>query len=182
MTGKAGKISLIIFLVIAAASVYFVTQLKFAFDFEQFFPQGDPELEFFRDFVDEFEADDNFLIVAVHNKEGIFEQDFLEDFHKLTLACRRLESVSQTQSLTTLTYPLKTPFAITTLPVIDIDKPERYEKNKKRILEDERFVYNLISPDAKSTSVLLKTVPAIQLDAADQLVLDIEELLSLIHI
>ena len=53
MTGTAGKISLIIFLLFAASSCYFVTQLKFAFDFEQFFPQGDPELEFFRDFVED---------------------------------------------------------------------------------------------------------------------------------
>jgi len=111
MTGKAGKISLIIFLLISAASVYYVTQLKFAFDFEQFFPQGDPELEFFRDFVEEFEADDNFLIVAVHDKEDVFQQEFLEKFHQLTLAARGLESVIQTQSLTTFTYPLKTPFA-----------------------------------------------------------------------
>ncbi len=174
MTGKAGKISLFIFLLIAAASCYYVTQLKFAFDFEQFFPQGDPELEFFRDFVEEFEADDNFLIVAVHREEGVFEKEFLRSFHEMTLATRKLESVTQTQSLTTFSYPLKTPFAITTLPVIDIDKPERYEKNKARILADERFVYNLISPDAKSLCVLLKTVPAIQLAAADKLVVDLE--------
>jgi predicted RND superfamily exporter protein len=178
MTGKAGKISLIIFLLISAASVYYVTQLKFAFDFEQFFPQGDPELEFFRDFVEEFEADDNFLIVAVHDDEGVFQQDFLEKFHALTLAARGLESVIQTQSLTTFTYPLKTPFAITTLPVIDIGKPERYEKNKARIMADERFVYNLISPDAKSMCILLKTKPAIQLEAADKLVVDLQHLVE----
>jgi len=163
MTGKAGKISLIIFLLISAASAYYVTQLKFAFDFEQFFPQGDPELEFFRDFVDEFEADDNFLIAAIRRDEGVFEQVFLEEFHDLTIKARGLESVIQSQSLTTFTYPLKTPFAITTLPVIDMKKPERYAKNKKRIMEDERFVYNLISPDAKTMCILLKTVPMIQL-------------------
>ena len=178
MTGKAGKISLIIFLLISAASAYYVTQLKFAFDFEQFFPQGDPELEFFREFVEEFEADDNFLIAAIRRDEGVFEQKFLEDFHDLTLKARGLESVTQSQSLTTFSYPLKTPFAITTLPVIDIDKPERYEKNKKRIMEDERFVYNLISPDAKTMCILMKTVPMIQLEAADQLVIDVQNLIE----
>ena len=145
---------------------------------DRFFPQGDPELEFFRDFVDEFEADDNFLIAAIHRKDGVFEQKFLEDFHQLTLDCRKLNSVIQTQSLTTFTYPLKTPFAITTLPVIDIDKPERYAKNKERILADERFVYNLISPDGNTLCILLKTVPEIQLEAADQLVIDLQQLVE----
>ena len=178
VTGKWGKVSLIIFLLIAGASGYYVTQLKFAFDFEQFFPQGDPDLEFFRDFVEEFEADDNFLIAAIRRDEGAFEQSFLEDFHQLTLEARKLESVTQSQSLTTFSYPLKTPFAITTLPVIDIKKPERYAKNKARIMADERFVYNLISPDAKTMCILLKTVPEIDLAQADQLVIDLQTLIE----
>ena len=85
MTPRLRKISFITFGLLALLSLYGVSQIKFSFDFEQFFPQGDPDLEFFQEFIKEFETDDNFLIVAVERKDGVFEQKFLEDFHDLTI-------------------------------------------------------------------------------------------------
>ena len=156
----------------------YVFQLKFSFDFEQFFPQGDPDLEFFRDFIEEFETDDNFLLVAVENKGGVFQKEFLEKFHDLTLKSRSLPYVTKSLSLTTFSYPLKTPFAITTIPAIHIDKPEKYEKDKKRILADERFVYNLISPDANTILVFLKTTESIKLDESEEQIIALQKLID----
>jgi predicted RND superfamily exporter protein len=146
-----------IFAVLALISVYQVFSLKFSFNFEDFFPQGDPDLEFFERFKDKFEADDNFLLIAVENEKGVFEQDFLEDFDSLGRALRPLEIVRGIQSVTTINYPIITPFAVTQIPAIHIDDPERYESDKKVLLEDERFVGNLISEDAKSVVIFVKT-------------------------
>ncbi|MEO1714498.1 MAG: hypothetical protein AAFU60_14290, partial [Bacteroidota bacterium] len=66
-----------LFLLLAAGSAYFVFHLKFSFDFEQFFPQGDDDLNFFKEFTEEFEADDNFMLLAIHRSEGVFDQEFL---------------------------------------------------------------------------------------------------------
>ena len=68
-----------LFAVLIASAIYFVTTLRFSFDFEQFFPQGDPDLVFFQKFITEFESDDNFLLVGVErsgDKDGVFNQDF----------------------------------------------------------------------------------------------------------
>ena len=159
-------ISLITFSVLALFSLLALFRLNFSFDFEQFFPKGDKDLAFFKEFIEDFETDDNFLLIAIENKEGVFEEKFLNDFHDFTLKTRDLPHVILSQSLTKVEYPIKTPFAITTIPAIHRDDPSKYERDKKRILEDERFVSNLISEDATAMVVFIKTIESIQLDPA----------------
>ncbi len=151
------------FALLAAFSVYYGLRIQFSFDFEQFFPEGDEDLAFFREFVQEFETDDNFMLIAIRRQEGVFEQRFLEQVREFTLACRQLPHVQEAQSLTTVSYPLKTPFAITTIPVVHISEPERYAEDKARILSDERFVHNFITTDARTLTVLLKMTDKIDL-------------------
>jgi len=107
---------LIAFAFFAAAAVYGCFNLKFSFDFSQFFPRGDDDLAFFLEFVEEFEGDDNFLLVALERKDGVFDSTFLDDAHDFALKARDLKYIEGVQSLTTFAYPLKTPFAVTTIP------------------------------------------------------------------
>lgn len=167
-----------IFAFLAIASAFFVTRLKFTFDFEQFFPRGDKDLEVFREFIASFETDDNFLLVAVRREEGAFEQSFLEAFHDFSLAARNLPHVLESQALTQLGYPVKTPFGFTTIPAIHLDDPSRYEEEKARLLRDERFVNNLISADAKTLVVFLKTVNSIDLEKARTLMTELNNLVA----
>ena len=164
MNPSLRRIILGVFTILSLASCYFAFHLKFEFYLEQFFPEGDEELAFFQDFIKDFETDVNFLLVAVEKKDGVFEQDFLEKFHDFTLKSRSLPFIEETMSLTKVSYPLKTPFAITSTPAIHIDQPDRYERDKKRILQDERFVNSLISEDATSIVLSLKTNPTVSID------------------
>lgn len=175
---KLRILSISIFLLLAVLSAVQVFHLKFSFDFEQFFPEGDEDLAYFQEFIKEFESDDNFLLVAIRRSEGVFEQDFLEKFHDLTIKSRNLPYVKECQSLTKFVYPVKTPFAITSIPAIHIDDPGRYEADKKRILADERFVHNLISEDATTLVIFLKTINSIQLDQAEELMAALQALVD----
>ena len=172
------KISFIVFSILAILSVYFALNLKFSFDFEQFFPQGDEDLEYFREFISEFETDDNFLLVALRRDAGVFEQEFLTKAHEFTLECRNLPHILESQSLTKFSYPLKTPFAITSIPAIHIDDPDRYEKDREKILQDERFVHNLITKEGKALVIVLKTVNSIQLSQAQELMKELDQLIN----
>lgn len=167
-----------LFLLLAGASSYYVSQLKFTFDFEQFFPTGDPDLEVFQEFTKEFETDDNFMLIALHRDSGAFEQHFLEQVHDLTLKSRELPYVVEAQSLTKFGYPVKTPFGITTIPAIHIDQPDRYEQDQARLVKDERFVYNLISPDGKTLVIYLKMINRIQLPQAREFMTALETLMA----
>lgn len=178
MTPRLRRLSFFVFAVLSAVSIYGLFHLKFSFDFEQFFPDKDPDLEFFRDFIEDFETDDNFLLIAVERSEGVFEQEFLEQFHDFTVKCKRLPYVVDTRSLTKFEYPLKTPFGLTSVPAIHINQPEKYTADKERILQDERFVYNLISRDATALSVFIKTEEKMMLDESRRLMEATDSLLQ----
>lgn len=152
------------FIILALASGYYVTKLKFSFQFEQFFPVGDPDLEFYKNFTKDFESDDNFLLIAVENNPSVFDSVFLHKFHEFGLEVRNLPHIKKVQSLTQLKYPVKTPFGISAIPFIHIDDPERYESDKNNILSDERFVYNLIDSIGTSLVIAAKTTENIGLD------------------
>lgn len=169
---------LIAFAVLAVLSGYFVTQLRFSFDFEQFFPKGDEDLAFFQEFTEEFESDDNFLLVALHRPEGVFDSSFLADVHAFTLNSRDLPYVEEVQSLTKFGYPLRTPFGITTIPAIHLDEPDRYDADRERILQDKRFVDNLINDKATALVVFLKTKDQMNLDESRELMAAVDEQLQ----
>lgn len=182
-------------------------RLYFRFNFEDFFPKGDPDLAFYYEFKERFEPDDNFLLIALHRKDGIFEQSFLKKVHDFSLKARDIEftlkdsaltrwewdksllknpegagflarPILQSQSLIQVEFPIKTPFAFTSIPAIHIDEPERYEADKKRILADERLLNSFISADANTTVVVLKTVDNIQQDVAEKLMKSLRKLLD----
>ena len=51
-------------------SIYLISQLKFDYDFEDFFPKNDPETEYFLEFRKSFETDNDFFIVNANNCPG----------------------------------------------------------------------------------------------------------------
>ena len=166
------------FVILSLISGYFVTQLKFSFNFSQFFPEGDADLEYFKNFTAEFESDDNFLLIAVENKSSVFEEKFLKSFHDFTLAARDLPNILSSQSLSTISYPLRTPFGFTTIPIINIESPERYGSDSVRIMEDSRFVNNLINSKGTSLVVNLKTKDEISIAEAEELIDELRILLK----
>ena len=80
-------ISLICFLVVSVFFGYQITNLKFDYDFEKFFPIDDGETDFFFDYRDKFESDNDFLLIAIENDAGAFEKGFLEDVEQCLVDC-----------------------------------------------------------------------------------------------
>lgn len=151
------KISIVVFLALGILSASVVGNLKFSFDFSQFFPEEDPDLTFYNEFVAEFGTDDNFLLIAVKNKNSVFEQDFLQRFQSFSDESKSFKFVTENSSLTTLSYPLKTSFGYTTLPIIHISDTTQYQKDWNKIQEDDLFVNVLIDEKANSLLLALST-------------------------
>ncbi len=159
-----------VFVILSALSVYHTLNLQFTFSLEQFFPQGDEDLEFYLKFEKDFGADVNFLLVALEREEGVFEQSFLQKTKDFTLEALRLPHVNESQSLATMERPIKTPFAITTVPLIHINDPSKYEKDKAMIMADDRFVNNLITADGSTLVVGIKTKGALDIDQSNEFI------------
>jgi uncharacterized protein len=178
MLFKIRKIVFPLLVLMTIASLYFTAQLRFSFDFKQFFPDKDPDNTFFQQFVKDFEPDDNFLLIAVHREQGVFDSVFLAKVHDLTLQSRDLPFVKSTQSLTKIQLPVKTAFGITAIPAIHADAPERYADDREKLLRDPRFVKNLIDTAGKTLVVLLKTADSIDLNKAEILMASVDSLVQ----
>jgi len=152
------KIFIVLFIGLGILSASVLENLKFSFDFSQFFPEEDPDLEFYQEFVSEFGTDDNFLLIAIKNDSSVFEPDFLNRFHQFSEESKTFDFVTESNAITTLSYPLKTSFGYTALPIIHRDDKKQYEKDWLKIQEDELFVNVLIDEKATSLVVALQTV------------------------
>jgi len=172
------KFIIAFFLLLVPLSLYQAIDLKFSFDFEQFFPEGDPDLNFFYEFIEDFETDDNFLMIVIPNGDDVFDKEYLNQLHNFTLQARNLDYVKKSQSLTTMSYPVKTPFGISTVPIIHKDSPDKYESDRERILQDERFVNNLINESTDAMAVTLRTKDALGVEESKALMASVYDLLK----
>jgi predicted RND superfamily exporter protein len=151
------KIILGIFVFLAVGSGFLLPSLKFSFDFSQFFPTGDDDLYFYEQFIKDFSTDDNFLLVGIENNSTVFEKDFLLRCKAFTEDAKNLPFVTDANSLTNLSYPLKTSFGYTKLPVIHIKDSTKYQSDWKKIQEDKLFLKSFIDNKGKSLAIFIET-------------------------
>ena len=155
--GSLKKICIVVFILFGVLSATKLDELKFSFDFSQFFPEEDPDLAFYDSYVEEFGTDDNFLLIAVENKPNVFQKDFLNKFQAFSQESKDFEHVLESNSLTTLSYPLKTSFGYTTLPIVHIKDSLQYQEDWHKIQEDSLFINVLIDEKGESLVLALRT-------------------------
>lgn len=156
---KKNKIIVAVFAVWLAASLYCIPKLELIYDFESFFPKNNPDLDFYLDFRKNFEPDDNFLFVALVNKPNVFQQNFLQKADSLTQLFSEIENVQSVYALTNFRYPLKTPFGWNSVKALHVDDVTRYASDSARIMQDPRIAGRLISQEATSLNIVIKTQP-----------------------
>ena len=61
-----------------------VRNLQFDYDFEKFFPADDADADFFYQHRAKFEYDNNFILLGIENKKGVFQAEFLVKLDSLT--------------------------------------------------------------------------------------------------
>jgi len=165
---------LVIFGIFAALSIASLPFLLFSFSFEQFFPQGDEDLVFFEEFIEDFGTDDNFLLIAIENEPSVFESSFLQKVDRFVDKCQEAEHVDNIQSLTKLKLPIKTDEGFIAPIVLDPNNDDLLEESRDKILNDERFLYNLINKEGTALCVFIRTSDQIGMKES-------EELMSVIH-
>jgi len=167
-----------LFAILALASIFFASRLRFSFSFDQFFPEGDPDLAFYKEFSKEFGTDDNFLLIAVENKPTIFDSTFLATMHAAALDLRNTPLITRVQSLTLLQLPVKTPFGIAPMPAIHLQQPYLYNQDSALIMQDPRWKYTLIDSAGTSLVLAATTKDNLTTKEAEDLVAQVDSLLG----
>jgi uncharacterized protein len=156
----------------------FQPKVIFDYDFESFFPQDDNELFFYQSFRENFENDNDYLLIALGRNPDVFDSGFLNTSMELVQKVKQLEGVDEVISLLDLEEPIISPFGISNAKVLDWNGQEALNKSQKQILNSEQWKGNLISRDSKYLLVIVKNRQQIKKEDGDLLYQNIQALLA----
>ncbi len=165
-------------ILITGLSVYELRKIKFNYDFESFFPIDDPALDTYLSFRKTFEYDNEFVLIAIENKKGVFQKDFLEKVSALSDSLKNIPDITSINSPTTLQNTVISELGPVQFPYLHIDDPSRYTSDSSLIFRSPELVGSFFSADGKSISIFLKTTEGINKAKSDALVANINSTLG----
>jgi uncharacterized protein len=175
------KLILLAIVIISVFSAYLCKDLKFDYDFESFFPRNDKDLDYYLEFRQKFEDDNEFVLIGLENKKGIFSHDFLKKVELFSDSLKRLKDVTRVISPTQVKYSLITPMGAFQLPYLHSGDPGLYKADSIRIYNSEELNGSLFSRDARSVAIFIKTTEKIKKAPSDVLLKKIEDLSASFH-
>jgi predicted RND superfamily exporter protein len=131
---------------------FFLSQfpkLSVAFEFEKFFADDNEDKVFFEHHVERFGYDNDYLLIAIQHEPTVFETGFLQKIKAWESDLNSVKGVTETQSIFQLKHLIKSPYGITAVPLLHIDKAERLQSDSARIMSHPLYS-NFVSKDACS--------------------------------
>ena len=157
---------------------YELTHLKFDYDFEKFFPKNDDETDFFFAYRQEFTSDNDFLLIAVENNNGVFDSAFLQEVSSFTDQIAELEDVSFVSSITNQEERFFfASGASSSKPYFD-PRDFNAHRDSLRIFKNEELINTFIAEDAKSICLFLRHTEYISKKKSDALINSVNEVIS----
>ncbi|MGE0930215.1 efflux RND transporter permease subunit [Peijinzhouia sedimentorum] len=172
------NLSILVIVSIIAISILAVIQLsklKFDYDFENFFPQDHPALEYYLDFRQKFENDNDYLLIALKSDQGIFNAQYLSKVDSLSELLSSLENVEEVLSLTSFSEPIIGPMGVISVPIFDWEDKEKLAKDSIRLLENEGLPSYFISNDRNALAIMLRHTQQISKEDGDKLTAEVNQ-------
>ncbi|WP_185101289.1 efflux RND transporter permease subunit [Roseivirga spongicola] len=139
--------------IVLALTVFFgsrLSDLRFNYSFNSFFPKGDDDLEYYEQFIEEFGQHNDFLFVVLKTEYSI-QPSFIEKVNQLKNV---LESLPETQKVTS-PFDLKgvqiNPLGVNTFNLISRSQPTDQSK-----LEDLKLLGQLFGREDESAMLILR--------------------------
>ena len=158
-----------------------IKKVKFNYDFEAFFPNEDNELEVYHTHRDRFEWDNEFVLLAFENQQGIFKKDFLFKIDSLSNDLKHIENIDRVISPTTFKNISLSGLAPTQLRLMHIDDESLYKEDSIHIYNTPELIGSFFPQDAKSLSIFIKTKEGLSKTKCDTLAHSIERAFKKYH-
>lgn len=183
-TKKLKRISRIVLLGLLFAMVflgYRSSQLRFDYDFEKFFPEANEDLLFYQDFRETFENDNDFVLIGLSSKSGIFNSNFLNQVDSLTKQFKEelpyLREIISPTDLKYLEKDLKG-FGFRQRNYFNVDKPELLKNDSVSIFSGTEPIRDMISKDRKSLILIIKHVQFPSKVKSDEIAISTKQILA----
>ena len=156
---------------LAGLAVFYTAQLRFNYNFNDFYPAGDPDLDYYLGYAQRFGNDNDYLLVGLETPENqtVFAPAYLARLDSLTHAVRRLPHVRSAVSLTTVANPVFEGLGVFNLPYLHPAEASRRAADSALIYRTPGLVGNLLSPDARAATLVLQLDPDLKKPPGDTL-------------
>ena len=164
-TPKIAWTVVVLHLLITAGALWQVQNISLDYDFEKFFPQDDPELDFYLQYREQFGSDNDFLLIALHTPHNnVVDTAFIRKTGRLEQQLTGIPRVKRVTSIRDYRIPVKSMLGMQGIPLVSAQKflPGQVKK--------EPLVYkNLISRDLTTLSLIVEHQNGLSKKASDQL-------------
>lgn len=154
------------------------SKLTFDYDFEHFFPQDDPDLDYFLEYRKTFENDNDYVLISIGDGQGIFDTTFLNKAHQFTQELAQLDHVIEVISPTTIKTPILNSFGFIEVPLLHLKSPSKLQQDSIRISASAEYTKTLFSSDFKSICIVVHNNQIITKKASDELLDNLELLIK----
>ena len=168
---RYAHLTLLILGLITAGSAFYVAKLRFNYDFNDFYPAGDPDLDYYQGYTKRFGNDNDYLLLGVEAPAGktVFDPTFLTQIDSLTRLARRQRNVRHVTSPTALTNTVVEGLGVFSLPYLHPAEPARRADDSTLIYRTPGLVGNVFSPDARAVTLVLQLTPDLEKPPGDSL-------------
>lgn len=153
-------------------------QLEFDYNFEALFPNENQELKRYEAYRNQFEHDNEFILLAIEQPEGIFRKPFLLEIDALYLKLKSLPYILQVECPTRLTTFNLDGLIPVKQALMHPDEEERYKADSSVIYNDPDLVGSFFPADGKSICLFIRTEVGLSKAKSDALANAIEELVK----
>jgi predicted RND superfamily exporter protein len=154
-------------IVITLPLLYQWKNITFSYEFEDFLPQHDENAQIFQDFKARFASDNDFLLLALEEKSGIFDSAFLRKVEKLETEIAKMEDVTAVRSILSMSeFRFMPGGLVVEIPYIHLDSL-RLDKDSTRIYSHEELVNQFVSKNGRSLCLFIKHTDFLSKERSD---------------
>jgi predicted RND superfamily exporter protein len=140
---------MLLVIAITLPMLYQWKNITFSYEFEDFLPQNDDNAQIFKDFKERFASDNDFLLLALEKKSGIFDSTFLKKVEKIESDIAKIDDVTAVRSILSMSeFRFMPGGLVVEIPYVHLDSM-RLEKDSVRIYSHEELVNQFVSENGR---------------------------------
>ncbi len=177
LTRRNARRMLVLLAVITVPALLALRHVRLDHDFEQFFPQDDPELDRYLDFRERFGHDNDFVMLGMAHRPTVFDRAFLVKVDSLAARMERVPRVVAVTSPTRMDELRITPVGPFKLPWLRLTDTT-LAADSSRIWQDAFLRERFFNADATALLVLLQAEPGLSKAKSDSLLARIDAVIA----
>lgn len=156
-----------------------IRTLRFDYNFEKFFPDHDTETSFYKQHRLRFESDNDFLLLAIENKAGIYDLRFLNQIERLRNDIEnKVPFVKRAIAITSAKEAKLYPFGGLVLDSYIHRKTKFLKQDAAHISQTPELQNTLVATDQKSVCIFIRHQDYIKRAQSDRMLAGIEKLIE----